>query len=56
MSRNLVAILRGIHPEEVEAVGAALIEAGIDRIEVPLNSPNPLDSIGPCQRRTETMR
>ena len=45
MSRNLIAILRGVRPDEVEAIGAALIEAGIDRIEVPLNSPNPLDSI-----------
>ncbi len=45
MSRNLIAILRGVRPDEAEAIGAALIEAGIDRIEVPLNSPNPLDSI-----------
>ena len=45
MSRNLIAILRGVRPDEVEAIGAALIKAGIDRIEVPLNSPDPLDSI-----------
>jgi len=41
----LVAILRGIRPEEVLEVGAALQEAGIGAIEVPLNSPSPLDSV-----------
>ncbi len=47
----LVAILRGIRPEEAEAIGAALVEAGIRVIEVPLNSPQPLDSI----RRLQAM-
>jgi 2-dehydro-3-deoxyphosphogalactonate aldolase len=47
----LVAIVRGIDPDEAEAVGAALIEAGIRIIEVPLNSPGPLESIGLLARR-----
>jgi 2-dehydro-3-deoxyphosphogalactonate aldolase len=41
----LVAVLRGIRPEEVEAVGAALINAGLRILEVPLNSPEPFESI-----------
>jgi 2-dehydro-3-deoxyphosphogalactonate aldolase len=41
----LVAVLRGIRPDEVEAVGAALIEAGLRILEVPLNSPEPFESI-----------
>jgi 2-dehydro-3-deoxyphosphogalactonate aldolase len=41
----LIAIIRGVTPDEVEAVGGALIEAGIRIIEVPLNSPDPFDSI-----------
>lgn len=41
----LIAIIRGVKPDEVEAVGEALFRAGIRIIEVPLNSPDPLDSI-----------
>lgn len=41
----LIAILRGIRPDEAEAVGDALYEGGIRIFEVPLNSPDPLDSI-----------
>jgi 2-dehydro-3-deoxyphosphogalactonate aldolase len=41
----LIAILRGVTPDEAEAIGAAVIEAGIRIIEVPLNSPDPLKSI-----------
>lgn len=41
----LVAILRGITPDEVEAIGDALIESGLRLIEIPLNSPSPFDSI-----------
>lgn len=41
----LVAILRGLRPDEAPAVGEALVEAGFTLIEVPLNSPDPLESI-----------
>jgi 2-dehydro-3-deoxyphosphogalactonate aldolase len=41
----LIAILRGIRPDEILAVGRALFESGFRLIEIPLNSPDPLDSI-----------
>ena len=46
MNRPIIAILRGLTPSAALATGQALINAGIDKIEVPLNSPDPLDSIG----------
>ena len=42
---SVVAILRGVKPDEIDAIGDALIEAGITIIEVPLNSPQPFESI-----------
>jgi 2-dehydro-3-deoxyphosphogalactonate aldolase len=41
----LIAILRGLKPDNAEAVGHALVEAGFRIIEVPLNSPEPFRSI-----------
>jgi 2-dehydro-3-deoxyphosphogalactonate aldolase len=41
----LVAIIRGVTPDQVEAIGDAIYEGGIRIIEVPLNSPDPLKSI-----------
>lgn len=42
---ELVAILRGLQPQQAQAVGEALCEAGFDAIEVPLNRPNALQAI-----------
>jgi 2-dehydro-3-deoxyphosphogalactonate aldolase len=44
-----IAILRGVRPTEVTAIAEALLETGIRIIEVPLNSPSPLDSIASLQ-------
>jgi 2-dehydro-3-deoxyphosphogalactonate aldolase len=41
----IVAILRGVKPDEVAGVGEALFQSGVRAVEVPLNSPNPLSSI-----------
>ena len=46
----LVAILRGLHPLEALAVGQVLVDAGWDLIEVPLNSPQPLQSIATLRK------
>jgi 2-dehydro-3-deoxyphosphogalactonate aldolase len=45
LKRGLVAILRGLKPTEAMAMGQALFDAGIEAIEVPLNSPQPFSSI-----------
>ena len=47
----LIAIIRGVTPNEAEDIGDALFEAGIRIIEVPLNSPEPLKSIGKLAKR-----
>jgi 2-dehydro-3-deoxyphosphogalactonate aldolase len=47
----LIAVLRGIRPEEAEAIGEALYEGGLRIMEVPLNSPDPFDSIARMSKR-----
>jgi 2-dehydro-3-deoxyphosphogalactonate aldolase len=47
----VVAILRGLRPDEALPIGAALVHAGIRLIEVPLNSPDPFASIAALQAR-----
>lgn len=51
VKRQLVAILRGIRPDEADAIVGALIESGFELIEVPLNSPKPFRSIEQLSRR-----
>lgn len=41
----VVAIIRGVKPEEAEAITGSLYDGGVRLVEVPLNSPEPLDSI-----------
>ena len=45
LARNLIAILRGIKPAEALPIARALVQSGFDAIEVPLNSPDPLETI-----------
>jgi 2-dehydro-3-deoxyphosphogalactonate aldolase len=49
----LVAILRGLTPETADDIGDVLVEAGFTLIEVPLNSPRPLESIARLAKRLE---
>lgn len=49
--RGLVAILRGVKPEEIGGIGDELVAAGFEAIEVPLNSPEPFRSIEILARR-----
>ena len=41
----LIAILRGVRPDEVVAIGRTLVDLGFRLVEVPLNSPDPIESI-----------
>ena len=45
MERNIIAILRGVRPEEVLQIAASVVDSGITQIEVPMNSPDVFDSI-----------
>jgi len=50
LKRDLVAILRGLKPDGAPGVVEALLEAGFEAIEVPLNSPEPFRSIEAARR------
>ena len=45
LKRSLIAILRGVKPDEIEGIGSALIEEGFEAVEIPLNSPKPFASV-----------
>jgi len=54
VTRNLIAILRGIEPGDAPSIADAIVGAGISTIEVPLNSPQPLQSIESLARHCAT--
>ncbi len=45
MSRNIIAILSGVRPDEVLEIAQTIADSGINQIEVPMNSPDVFDSI-----------
>ena len=45
MNRNIIAILRGVRPNEVLEIATTIVDSGITQIEVPMNSPDVFDSI-----------
>jgi 2-dehydro-3-deoxyphosphogalactonate aldolase len=51
LKRALVAILRGVKPDEIDGIADALAEVGIEAIEIPLNSPAPFHSISQTAKR-----
>lgn len=51
LKRDLVAILRGVKPDEIAGIGDALADAGFEAIEIPLNSPHPFHSIETLAKR-----
>ena len=54
MKRPLIAILRGLKPDEAEGVVSVLIESGFTAIEIPLNSPDPFRSIAIAVRKASS--
>ena len=54
LKRGLVAILRGVKPEEIGGIGDELVAAGFEAIEIPLNSPDPFRSIEILAKRVPT--
>ncbi len=54
IKRGLVAILRGVKPDEIAAIGDTLVEAGFEAIEIPLNSADPFRSIETLAKRVPT--
>ena len=55
MSREIIAILRGIEPAEAADIGMALGDAGIARVEVPLNSPDSFRGIETLAKRLDAL-
>jgi 2-dehydro-3-deoxyphosphogalactonate aldolase len=54
MKRPLIAILRGLKPDEAEGVVSVLIESGFTAIEIPLNSPDPFRSIAIAAKKASS--
>lgn len=54
LTRGLVAILRGVKPDEIDGIADALIQSGFDAVEIPLNSPDAFKSIAQTAKRHGT--